>query len=275
MSFKSCIAVAATVGGVLFPLPCAASSFATGLGASFTSCAQVLNSPIPITASTTCNESQDYGTIFTTNATLRSRADLMSLGAYVDYSLQFDSPSGFSTNGGGAYAYATANDVLTITGGSGNGILHVGFTVSGIGAAQYPFDVVVQLVVAGGLGAPTYFYGSGSYALDVPFTYGSPLSLYRQLDVGISVSSRAPFGYWGSGPGQGGPLGGLVDYYHSANLNLTVLDDQMRPVSGATVTSDTGFVYPSTGTVPEPTMILLVMPALLLLLRATRRTAGG
>jgi hypothetical protein len=215
-------------------------------------CNLSFGSPNPIDFTRVCTDTNGvpFGPTFTTNTTFKSRADLISIGAYLDYNVSWD-VSFFSTSVG-AVSSVLVMDSLTVSGGTGNGFLHLVFTVNGTGTAQSPLAPDARLSIFSNIGHISSLYGSGVLVVDLPFVYGTPVFLQREFTIGL---------YGGGGTSSSG-TGGLLDYYGSADLSLSVLDQNMQSVNGATVTSDTGYVYATATAVPEPNTALLLFTGL-------------
>jgi hypothetical protein len=210
------------------------------------------NSATPISGQGSCAIS-DVGTL---SIDEQWRADFTGLGLSYDFSLSGNAPVPFSADAHTmGFASVAVRDLLTISGGVGSGILRVGLDVHGaVSPPDSLFASFVQSAILGG-GELGIFNGAGTFSLDIPFVYDAPLDLARSFLVG-----------WDRGflfiasPGPWGPYSGSADYLNSADYSFAVLDAQLNPYSGATVSSDTGFIYsrPAPTSVPEPATLVLL-----------------
>lgn len=234
-------------------------------------CLPTLNSATPISGQGSCAIPFFSGSLNGTESIdERWRADFNGLGLAHDYLISGNATVGPWSVDAHTAGFATvgASDVLTITGGSGTGILRVGLDVHG---SVSPPDGVFSSFVNTSINVVNansgFFSGIGAFTLDIPFSYGSSFTLDRNLRVGWQQ-----FGFHG-GVGPWGPYGGSADYLNSADFSFAVLNDQMLAVSGAVITSDTGFVYLQATAVPEPASWALMMVGLIFVGSATRRRA--
>ena len=264
---RTVLAFSAAVLLLASPPPATAATF-TFQAPTGDACLPSLNSATPISGQGTC--SQAFFADGTENRDVAWRADFTSLGLYYSYDVsgiagaapwQVDAhTTGFAT--------VTVVDMLTITGGAGDGVLRVGIGVHGVDSVLGgPFSTFVQSAINTNAG-PNSFQGPGSFIVDVPFTYGAAFSVERSLNVGIL---HLAFG--NDNTGAWGPYGATADYLHSADFSFAVLDAQLAPVAGATIASDSGYYYPQGSVaVPEPTALtLLLLGCAGALARASRR----
>jgi hypothetical protein len=119
---------------------------------------------------------------------------------------------------------------------------------------------------------------------EIPLTYsnvtpGSPLNIgfAFMTDRGADVGSLCGHPEFFAGPCD---VSLLSDWSDTATLeSVQVLDDKGNPLSGVTITSESGFDYNNVGTVPPPapesvpeppTALLMALPALLRILRRSK-----
>jgi hypothetical protein len=158
-----------------------------------------------------------------------------------------------------AYAESIWADAFVVSGGTGAGTLHLNVRVDGTvdGAGQ-----------PGGPGSNAFYV---LFASDAPITCDfdevdctgtraialtEPLSGTRFLQADIVFTYDVPF-YLASylGAEVVGGLAGVADFFHSAHLGIGA-------PAGATLTTTSGTVYPST--VPEPAALAMVLAGALL-----------
>lgn len=161
-----------------------------------------------------------------------------------------------------ASASAILNDTLHTSGyGSGSGFLQItslfGGVFDGFGAG-----------VSGGLSGT----GAGTCAIKdedivqfcsivVPASDNTPIDIQLVLDAFVSLDVIG-------GPGNG--VGGGSNFVHTAYISsIETLNSAMQPISGITVTSDSGFDYPAAN-VPEPASIYLVGAGVLIICASRR-----
>lgn len=207
-----------------------------------------------------------------------------------------------STPAAGPYAFAYTNaefiDLLTITGGSGPGVLVLRFTVDGSitttqpGAGTVGTVATLSMCLVDGCndsgvysslnsGAATQtteqgFQSNATVTFYVPFTYGT------QLEIEPFLSAQDQF--LGGSPYLDG-----TPFTTTANFNSTVTLTSASvftgtptslgtQVSNASIGSGDGFTYGPSGlssTVPEPATWLLVASALGTLVFLNRRRDSG
>jgi hypothetical protein len=190
---------------------------------------------------------------------------------------------------GEANSYADYTDDLTMTGGSGTGVLQLQFTLDGSSTSTGTgFNLsTAYLAIFGGVGAyhtidggtltagaEADFFGSGAKAdtviFYIPFTYGT------QLSIEPIVRTAANF----YADNDTTPFTGTWDYYNTATLTsaLVVGGTASNPgtvVNGASIASSSGLGYGPGGITasPEPGTWLLVGSAMAaLILTRKRRT---
>ncbi len=198
-----------------------------------------------------------------------------SLGASATVNVTGAPPSNFE---GEADSLANYTDTLTITGGSGNGVLALTYTLDGsINAPSGTNLNAVELLImqaSGGYhqldgGAVTSGLGVGIFgngtktdtvAFYIPFTYGTALSIEPWM------AANAPF----VTPGDATPYSSTVDYFNTATLDSaqvfagTPLDLQGQN-NDAVIASSSGLNYGPAGItspVPEPGSWVLLASAI-------------
>lgn len=185
-------------------------------------------------------------------------------------------------------SYSQYQDSLTITGGTGSGVLELQYALDGSfsSTGTGPNLSFGYLAIFGAVGAyfrvdsgaltsgqQFTFSGNGTrnntVTFYVPFTYGTP------LNIEPIIRSAADFYADYDSP----PYTATTDFYNTATLNAAlVLDGSANApgsvVSGTTIASTTGLAYTPNGiaaTVPEPATWLLSLPAICGLLLFRRR----
>jgi hypothetical protein len=176
-------------------------------------------------------------------------------------------------------------DTLTITGGSGSGVLvlqyaldgSISHTGTGVNVSSFlslanPFATDYQLgsgAVNGGTEADFFGDGAtnGTVTFYIPFTYGTAFGTELTMDA---------FAGFGSG-GDTAPFTATVDFYNTAALNSALVFSG-TPLSlgaentGADISSASGISYGPNGTsaVPEPGSWFLLASAMGVLALAKR-----
>jgi hypothetical protein len=190
---------------------------------------------------------------------------------------------------GEANSYAQYDDMLTITGGTGSGVLELQYSLDGSSSSTGTgFNLSSSyLAVFGAFGGGAYFqinngaltngqeadfFGSGAYADTVifylPFTYGTPFTMEPIL--------RSTANFYKDYDST--PYTATWDFYNTATVTAAVVLDGTannpgNPVA-AQITSASGLGYGATGiaSTPEPGTWLLVGSAIgsLILVRRAR-----
>jgi len=191
---------------------------------------------------------------------------------------------------GEANSYAQYDDMLTITGGSGSGVLQLQYSLDGSASdTGTGFNLSTSyLAVFGAFGGGAYyqmdngpltngqeadFSGNGTKSDTVifylPFTYGTQFSMEPILRTAANVYKDY----------DSTPYTATWDYYNTATLTAALVLDGTASnpgsvVNGAGIDSTSGLTYSSTGisSTPEPGTWLLVGSAIaaLMLVRRTR-----
>jgi hypothetical protein len=265
---RSALVIATVLIGVAPRLQAQRAKFgaeyhATNCGASFAS-----QTPLDL-APTPCITADDVPGIlhFDYSFAGAARATYNSLGASAAFSYSGD-VSGLVSWSGGPRTYVTVGTVdnLTFGGGSGSGVFRVTQTLHGSFANDAAniwgtSDFVSSITqLEGGAGtfysygeASTTFPGSHTSVMDFAFTFGESRIFTQNLEVGAGW----PGGY-ATGPFS---HSATADFLNSADFTYAVLDDQLRPISGATVVGSDGYSYVEANQVtaaPEPSALALV-----------------
>lgn len=178
-------------------------------------------------------------------------------------------------------------DLLTITGGTGSGVLELQYgldgsisqTGTGPNALSFatlanPFAYDYQLDSDGiTSGSEADFFGNGTYndtvTFYIPFTYGTAFGTELTLDA-----------FAGFGSGDLTPLTANVNYYNTAALNSALVfagtpSDPGAENAAAVIDSASGLGYGPNGisAVPEPATWFLLASAMGVLALAKRRGA--
>jgi hypothetical protein len=197
-------------------------------------------------------------------------------------------PSNFE---GEADSLANYTDTLTITGGSGNGVLVLTYTLDGSisapsGTNLNTEELLIMQATGGyhqldggtmtsGLGVSIFGTGtkSDTVAFYIPFTYGSALAIEPWM------AANAPF----ITPGDTTPYSSTVDYFNTATLDSAVVFagtplDLGGQNNGAGIASTSGLNYGPGGVtspVPEPGSWVLLASVIATVAFLKRRKAFG
>ncbi len=192
-----------------------------------------------------------------------------SLGASSSISVTGTTPgSNFALIAG---TLANYYDFLDITGGSGNGVLVLSFSLDGsmtqtgpgsnVGLIQAGLELAPTNTVAyanGSLLAPgktlAVFSGLGAHSdtvvEDIPFTYGTTFEILAWLGTGATYSA---------GNGNAPPFSSTVNFYNTLALNSALVYNGGTPASpgtqlnsGALIGSASGLGYTPDGNTPAP-----------------------
>jgi hypothetical protein len=250
VALRLLLACASAVTLIAAPIPAEATlfKFQSNRG---DACLPTINSATPIDGSGHCAIA-DLETIAE-----QWRADYMSLGLLHNYSIEGDStvdrwsidPHTVGT------ASVQIEDLLTINGGVGSGILRVVVNVHGIEATSGDELSLFVDSAIGAAGDLSTFKGTGAFALDIPFVYDVPVFLARSLSLTWQLNGLSGgFGHWG-------PYFGMANFINSADYTFSVFDPESNPVLGSTISSESGFIYLSgvlPTSVPEPSTLVLL-----------------
>jgi hypothetical protein len=240
---------------------------------------------LPTLDVTPCTNVTDFsGSIVTQTSTLQSRVDYASIGQYLDYSQAIDGTNGNGisiTPSAGVWAdnSATRSDNLLISGGSGAGILRIGYDLHGLvdvsnfGAGSF-YNILIAMTSSAHSATEDFTANylfqdqavSGLYKytgyLDATFLYNTTFNVSQYFDLRLirPGSFGAPAG------GQAGPLSAHADFLHSVDFTYSILDANLTPVFGSTITGEDGHVYAQldAASVPEPATWALMMSGICL-----------
>ncbi len=174
-----------------------------------------------------------------------------------------------------ANSYSQYDDTLTITGGTGSGVLELQYSLDGSSSSTGTgFDLSTSyLAIEGAFGGGAYFQinngaltngqeadfsGTGTFADTVtfylPFTYGTPFTMDPILRSAANFYQDF----------DSTPYTATWDFYNTATVTAAAVLDGTANNPGnavaAQIASDSGLVYGATGisTTPEPGTWLLV-----------------
>lgn len=210
-----------------------------------TSCGQTIFSPAPLLGQTAACSGTDYSMLFKNEASetsLRAYSDIDRTGA---------------TRRLIALSISESETMLTISGGSGTGLLQFQIDLSGdsgpggcLSSASLDFSCA-SLVVFGNPGISFGLQSKGNATLTgaIPFTFGVAFQfrMYLEVDTELQAGSSSVFRY--------------TDFYNTAELApFVVLDSSGVRLSGVSALSDTGYSYriQAPSTIPEPASPLLI-----------------
>jgi hypothetical protein len=216
------------------------------------------------TTSETCGSSGSLSTSTQVNASVS--LDAITLNLFSSATTDLVSV----TNGPAGGAGAVLNDLMTVTGGTGAGLLTFDWSVNGTLDAQGVFGsrIIIEtplsalftlatFTACGGPGAggiDPCIANSGPVvqqivSLTVPFVFGTPLPTSWTFRGGVGTSSMGPLQ----------SASGAVNF-STALQPLIVFDSTGAQVTGATALSDSGFSYAVAATqeVPEPSTLFLL-----------------
>jgi len=188
---------------------------------------------------------------------------------------------------------ALFSDTLTITGGTGDGVLELTYALDGFisntGTGPNSSSASLNMTTAGtnfqydneGIGSGGYVEidGNGTYndtlTYYIPFTYGSALPTELDLDASSLFVHSSVFG-----PGDSTPYTASVNYYNTAALTSALVFDGTPSAPGAennaaVIGSASGLGYGPNGisAAPEPGTWLMVASAMGVLAFGKRRGA--
>jgi len=187
--------------------------------------------------------------------------------------------------GGTAFGTAAATDVLTITGGTGQGFLGAtgmaegafsGTTIAGNagdtslagGAAVFELSLSSSLAATQTCDVSINFAigpQQGSCGVLIPFTFGVPVALDYSFSVNLTYSARTG----GPDPMSGGASAAFGDTALVTSLGIYNLDGSL--LGGASAIAASGTEYniaaASPVPVPEPTSVVLLATGLIVTLR--------
>ena len=229
----------------------------------------------------TCNTCSGF------TASGAGKADFGVLGSMVDLNVPGPVPNGFSVL---AESISHFNDDLTITGGTGAGVLELQFAVTG---SATPFGTgQLALCDSRGCGDPNVFFtvnsgtltsessfqpnfiSNATIAFYIPFTYGTALSIEPQLSTSaqfFSCSSGCP----------STPFDANANYNDTAIISAALVrtgttNSPGTVVTGASIADGDGFTFGPNGltapsAVPEPACWFLSVSAIAALMLTRRR----
>jgi hypothetical protein len=230
-----------------------------------------------------CDAATCPGYVF--SATGAAKVNNGSLGAQSTI-LVNNAPAGQPNYLAEADSYAQYTDALTITGGTGNGVLQLQYTVDGSASGTGIYGggyAYVGLFGASGVysqlnngaisnSSLAYITSPGANQTDtvtfyVPFTYGTQLSIEPILKTTAQYLGYEPT-----------PFASNWDFYNTATLDSALIldgtaDNPGNQISNAMIAATSGLTYTPTGisTVPLPAAAWLFGSGLLGLIGVARR----
>jgi hypothetical protein len=183
------------------------------------------------------------------------------------------------------YGGASFQDTLTISDPSltgQTGYLQIGYSLDGTVSSSGQDDgSILAIADVGGVGNPGTAYSANVYNSSVngdfvftqlfTFSYGTPFSfgvgLYTAVGTGTWIADpTSSFGFdYGFSPltGSGSASANAADTLILSLLEVENSDGQ--PVAGVSYSSASGTIYGPQGVVPEPSTLLFVLPAFIIL----------
>ena len=202
------------------------------------------------------------------DASASATASFGTLGVFASLSLQAYAPGTFAVLGEGTYPPVTSiagfSDTWRVLGGSvSRGFINL--TFSGEGTAPGFFLLgeagaygVAGVTIAVVFALETYQeFGDFTDTFVIPFSRGASLPVSAGMRAEFlleDVIAPSPYDY-----------SGTIDFAHTATLtNVYITDEFGNPISGVSISSDSGFSYPldprnsGPAPVPEPGTLLLL-----------------